>query len=139
MDLVHPPEPADWAPRAASGTLLPVTRPIPPAPVPPARWRRVAPVRRRVLAGVAAALTAVPVVAVLIATPVATAPGQRAAALTRPAAALTRPAAAVGMRACCNAPVPSSGPRWGSVPDRVAALPRSSTRGSPNGGGHPRR
>jgi hypothetical protein len=111
MDLVHPPEPADWAPRAASGTLLPVTRPIPPAPVPPARRRRVAPVRRRVPAGVAAALTAVPVVAVLIATPVATAPGQRAAALTRPAAALTRPAAAVGMRACCNAPVPSSGPR----------------------------
>jgi hypothetical protein len=45
-------------------------------------------VRRRVLAGVAAALTAVPVVAVLIATPVATAPSQRAAALTRPAAAV---------------------------------------------------
>jgi hypothetical protein len=68
VDLAHPPEPADWAPRAASGTLLPVTRPIPGTPVPPARRRWVAP-------RVAAALTAVPVAAALVATPAATAPG----------------------------------------------------------------
>jgi hypothetical protein len=49
---------------------------------------RVAPPRRRVLLGVAAALTAVPVVAVLSATPAATVLSQRAAALTRPAAAV---------------------------------------------------
>ena len=95
--------------------------------------------RRRVPLGVAAALTAVPVVAVLIATPVATALSQRAAALTRPADALTRPAAAVPHAGAPHAPVPSSGPRWGSVPDRAAALPRLSTGGSPNGGGRPRR
>jgi hypothetical protein len=56
---------------------------------------RVAGARRRVLLGVAAALTAVPLVAVLVATPVATALSQRAAALTRPATALTRPATAL--------------------------------------------
>jgi Penicillin-insensitive murein endopeptidase len=74
--------------------------------VPPAR-------RRRVLPGVAAALTAVPVVAVLIATPVATALSQRADALTRPADALTRPAAAVrhaGALPCAGA---GSGPPVG--------------------------
>ena len=71
MELAHPPEPADWAPRTTSGTLLPVTRPIPPQPTPPARQRRVA--RRRVLlvaaAALTAALTAAPVAVSLTAAP----------------------------------------------------------------------
>jgi Penicillin-insensitive murein endopeptidase len=59
MDLAHPPDPADWAPPTASGTLLPVTRPT----------------------RVAAALIAVPVAAALVAAPAATGP-------TRPPAAV---------------------------------------------------
>ena len=92
--------------------------------------------RRRVLPGVAAALTAVPVVAVLIATPTATALSQRAAALTRPAAALTRPADAdrhAGAPPCAGAGFgPPVGERTGPGCGAPAVVHRGvSERGRP--------
>jgi hypothetical protein len=113
VDLAHPPDPADWAPRTASGTLLPVTRPT----------------------RVAAALIAVPVAAALVAAPAATGP-------TRPAAAVPHAGALhcagaelgppVGERTGPGCGVPALVHRGGTerrVPERRVSERRVSERG----------